>query len=292
PLILLDPRDATARLAQARGAQAEAAAAAMTARRQVTQSRSAIAQAGAMLAQAHADAVQTQADAARSGQLVRGGWTSRQANELAATQAAKAQSAVAAAEAAEAAARQAEAVAEAQVMQADAKLESATAAVTLASNSLADTVIRAPIDGIVGNRAAQLGQHVQPGQQLISVTPDAAQLYVVANFKETQLARMHAGQPVDLIADIDSGKVIHGRVDSLAPATGALFSLLPPENATGNFTKVVQRVPVKVVLDPGEAARAKWLRAGLSVTSEVDTRAKPEPRLGIWGDAMATLRRK
>jgi membrane fusion protein (multidrug efflux system) len=161
--------------------------------------------------------------------------------------------------------------------------------VQLSENNLAYTVIRAPFDGIVGNRAAELGQHVQPGAQLIAVAPLPGQLYVVANFKETQLRNMHPGMKVQLVADIDSGAVVDGRVDSLAPATGALFSLLPPENATGNFTKVVQRVPVKITLDPAQAAHADWLRAGLSVTAEVDTRGPDAQRLGVFGAAAATL---
>ena len=94
---------------------------------------------------------------------------------------------------------------------------------------------------------------------------------------------------VRLIPDIDPDAAVDGRVDSLAPATGALFSLLPPENATGNFTKVVQRVPVKITLDPAQAARAGWLRAGLSVTAEVDTRGPDAQRLGLFGAAAATL---
>jgi membrane fusion protein (multidrug efflux system) len=170
-----------------------------------------------------------------------------------------------------------------------ARQRNAAAAVQLAENNLAYTVIRAPFDGVVGNRAAELGQHVQPGAQLIAVAPLPGKLYVVANFKETQLRRMHAGMKVQLVPDIDSSAAVDGRVDSLAPATGALFSLLPPENATGNFTKVVQRVPVKIALDPAEASRAAWLRAGLSVTAEVDTRGPDAQRLGFFGAAAATL---
>ena len=129
---------------------------------------------------------------------------------------------------------------------------SAAAAVQLAENNLAYTVIRAPFDGIAGNRAAELGQHVTPGTQLIAVAPLREQLYVVANFKETQLRRMQPGMKVRLIPDIDPGAAVDGRVDSLAPATGALFSLLPPENATGNYVKVVQRLPVRILFEPGQ----------------------------------------
>jgi membrane fusion protein (multidrug efflux system) len=172
-----------------------------------------------------------------------------------------------------------------------ARQQNAAAAVQLAENNLAYTVIRAPFDGIAGNRAAELGQHVTPATQLIAVAPLRERLYVVANFKETQLRRMQPGMKVRLIPDIDPNAAVDGRVDSLAPATGALFSLLPPENATGNFTKVVQRVPVKLMLDPAEAAQASWLRAGLSVTAEVDTRGPDAQRLGLFGTAAATLGR-
>jgi membrane fusion protein (multidrug efflux system) len=174
-------------------------------------------------------------------------------------------------------------------VQAQAKLASADAAVRLAQNNLGYATIRAPFDGIVGNRAAQLGQHVQVGQQLIAVAPPAERLFVVANFKETQLRLIRPGLKVVLTPDIDSGAAVRGRVDSLAPATGALFSLLPPENATGNFTKVVQRVPVKIVIDPADAGAARWLRAGLSVTAEVDTRGPDAERRGLFGAAAATV---
>jgi membrane fusion protein (multidrug efflux system) len=100
---------------------------------------------------------------------------------------------------------------------------------------------------------------------------------------------MRPGQKVVLTADIDTSQPVAGRVESLAPATGALFSLLPPENATGNFTKVVQRVPVRIAIDPAEAAKARWLRAGLSVTAEVDTRGPDSIRHGIIGAALVTL---
>jgi membrane fusion protein, multidrug efflux system len=293
PLITLDPTDWQARLDQARGNQAEIEAAAATARRQVEQSRAAIAQADAMIAQAQAELTRASAEAGRSGSLVGAGWTSRQANEQAVADARKAEAVLASARAQRGTAEQGLAVAQAQAMQADSRRLSAAAAVKLAESNLSYTVIRAPFDGVVGNRAAQLGQHVIVGQQLISVTPPVQRLYVVANFKETQLRRVRPGQKVALTADIDSGVELAGHVDSLAPATGALFSMLPPENATGNFTKVVQRVPVKVVLDPpapGEAGPGNWLRAGLSVTAEVDTRGPDAaPRLGLLGTAAATL---
>jgi membrane fusion protein, multidrug efflux system len=289
PLITLDPADWQARLDQAHGAAAEAQAASVTARRQIEQARAAIAQADAMIAQAQAEVTRAAAEAGRSGTLVGAGWTSRQSNDQAVANARKADAALASSQAQKVSANEALSVASAQADQADARRVTAEAAVRLAASNLSYTVIRAPFDGIVGNRAAQLGQHVQVGQQLIAVAPPARRLYVTANFKETQLRKMQAGQKVVLTPDIDGNAAVTGRVDSLAPATGALFSLLPPENATGNFTKVVQRVPVKIVIDPADADKAGWLRAGLSVTAEVDTRGAGAQRLGLFGAAAATL---
>jgi membrane fusion protein (multidrug efflux system) len=289
PLIVLDPADWRARLAQATAAAAEATAAVQTAQRQVTQQRAMIDAAEAATVQAQAEQVRTSADAKRSGSLVAGGWASHQSNDQAIADSHKADAAVVAAQAQKAAAQAQLDVLGAQVVQAQARQQNATASVTLAENNLAYTVIRAPFDGIAGNRAAELGQHVTPATQLIAVAPVNDKLYVVANFKETQLHRMRPGMKVRLIPDIDPDSAVDGRVDSLAPATGALFSLLPPENATGNFTKVVQRVPVKLVIDPAQAAHAEWLRAGLSVTAEVDTRGPDAERLGLFGAAAATL---
>jgi membrane fusion protein (multidrug efflux system) len=289
PLISLDPTDSQARLDQARGAAAEAAAAIVTAGRQVEQASASIAQSDAMIAQADAELTRASADAGRSGALVGSGWASRQANDLAVADRSKAAAQLAAMRAQRATATSALAVAQAQVTQAQAHKVTQDAAVRLAERNLEYTVIRAPFDGVAGNRAAQLGQHVNALLQLIAVTPLRGQLYVVANFKETQLRHMQPGQKVLLTPDIDSSAAVEGHVDSLAPATGALYSLLPPENATGNFTKVVQRVPVKVVIDPAVAARATWLRAGLSVTAEVDTRGPLAVRRGILGSIAYAL---
>ena len=288
-LIVLDPADLTAKLAQARAQVGVAQAGVLMAQRQVTQARSMIAQTDAAIDQAQAELTRATADARRSASLAGAGWTSRQANEQAVASASKASAALAATQAQKASAQDALQVAQAQAVQAEATLSSAEASATLADNNLSYAVIRAPFDGIVGNRAAQLGQHVVPSQNLIAVAPLAGKLYVIANFKETQLRLVKPGLKVRLVADIDSGARVDGRVTSLAPATGALFSLLPPENATGNFTKVVQRVPVKNAIDPADAAHDPWLRAGLSVTAEVDTRGPDAERLGLLGTAAATL---
>lgn len=288
-LISLDPEPWQARLDEARGAADEAAAAILTVRQQVEQARSAVVQADAMIAQADAEWVRANADARRSGTLATAGWASRQDNEHSVAEQRKAAAGLEAARAQKESAMRALSVVVAQVAQAEARKITADAVARRAARDLDDTVILAPFDGVVGNRTAQLGQHVMPQLQLISVTPERARLYVVANFKETQLRRMQPGQPVRLVPDIDTSMSATGRVESLAPATGALFSLLPPENATGNFTKVVQRVPTRIVLDPAEAARATWLRAGLSVTADVDTRPHPAPLRGVTGTALALL---
>jgi membrane fusion protein (multidrug efflux system) len=289
PLIELDPADWQARLAEARAAAAEADAAVLTAQRQLGQQQAMIDAATATISQAAAEQSRASADATRSAALTTNGWASHQANDLAIADARKSEAALASAKAQKSAAEQQLTVIASQLTQAVARQQNAAAAATLAQNNLTYTVIRAPFDGIVGNRAAELGQHVMPGAQLIAVAPLPGQLYVVANFKETQLRRMAAGQKVRLVPDINPDAAVDGRVNSLAPATGALFSLLPPENATGNFTKVVQRVPVKIMIDPSEAETAGWLRAGLSVTAEVDTRGPDAQRLGLFGAAAATI---
>ncbi|WPO97828.1 HlyD family secretion protein [Pseudomonas sp. HR96] len=159
--------------------------------------------------------------------------------------------------------------------QARAALQQAQADRDQAQLNLGYTELRAPVDGYVGNRRVRVGIYAAAGSQLISVVP-ARGLWVDANFKEDQLARMHVGQRVQVSADILPGREFHGTVESLAPATGAQFSVLPPENATGNFTKIVQRVPVRVRLDSGDADFGA-LRPGLSVVTEIDTRQAPEP---------------
>jgi membrane fusion protein (multidrug efflux system) len=157
-----------------------------------------------------------------------------------------------------------------QKQQVMAALAGASADRDTAQLNLGYTELRAPIDGIVGNRSARNGAYASVGAQLISLVP-AHGLWVDANFKEGQLAHMRPGMPVRIDADVLPGEVFHGHVASLAPATGAVFSVLPAENATGNFTKIVQRVPVRVLLD-GDAATLGVLRPGLSVTARVDER--------------------
>ncbi|HWD56828.1 MAG TPA: HlyD family secretion protein [Stellaceae bacterium] len=156
-----------------------------------------------------------------------------------------------------------------------ATVDSDKAQVEQAKLNLGYTTIASPVDGAVGDRSAQLGAYVQPAQGLMSIVPLDHQIYVVANFKETQIERMFRGEQVDLSIDTFPGVKFTGRVDSLAPGSGAQFALLPPENATGNFTKIVQRVPVKIVIDNAPQARLDQLRPGLSVEADVDSRTAP-----------------
>jgi membrane fusion protein (multidrug efflux system) len=162
-------------------------------------------------------------------------------------------------------------VLKASVAQAEATLEAGLAAQRQAELNLSYTAISAPVDGVVGNRTLRVGQYVQAGTQLMSVVP-TARAYIVANFKETQLTYVEPGQAVDIEIDTYPGVVVHGHVDSLAPASGQQFALLPPDNATGNFTKIVQRIPVKIVLDPAGPLSGK-LRPGMSVIPTIDTKS-------------------
>ncbi|MEQ1956144.1 HlyD family secretion protein [Mesorhizobium sp. CN2-181] len=164
-------------------------------------------------------------------------------------------------------------VLDAQYQEAQASMRNLELARDKAARDLSFTVLRAPYDGVVGNRAVEVGDLVSPGQKLAVDVP-LNKLYIVANFKETQLAQLAPGEKVKFSVDAIHSDAFEGTVSSLAPASGAVFSLLPPENATGNFTKVVQRVPVRI--DVSEAAlESGKLRAGLSVIVDVDSRTAP-----------------
>ncbi|TXI96852.1 MAG: HlyD family secretion protein [Burkholderiaceae bacterium] len=160
-------------------------------------------------------------------------------------------------------------------MQTKADIDQSVALVKSAQLDVHHATVFAPHDGVVANKLVTVGQYVKAGTQLMTLVPTKS-MYVVANFKETQIAKLRKGQAVRIIVDADQGRSYFGSVDSLAPATGSEFSLLPPENATGNFTKIVQRVPVKILLTKESAnsngAISTILRPGLSVTVEVDTK--------------------
>ncbi|MDB5565498.1 MAG: multidrug resistance efflux pump [Tardiphaga sp.] len=164
----------------------------------------------------------------------------------------------------------------AEIVQATATRARAVALQSQAQLNLGYTAIVAPVDGVVGNRTLRTGQFVQAGTQLMSVVPVSG-AYIVANFKETQLTDVRKGQAVDIEVDMFPGHTVHGHVDSIAPASGQEFALLPPDNATGNFTKVVQRIPVKIALDGGNNALVE-LRPGMSVIPTIETRGQSHHR--------------
>ncbi len=157
----------------------------------------------------------------------------------------------------------------AEIVQANAAAARASAIQRQAELNLSYTTITSPIDGVVGNRTLRVGQYVQAGTQLMSLVP-ASGAYIIANYKETQLTHVAQGQAVDIEVDMFPGQVVHGHVDSLAPASGQEFALLPPDNATGNFTKVVQRIPVKITIDHNPSVD---LRPGMSVIPTIQTLA-------------------
>jgi membrane fusion protein (multidrug efflux system) len=167
-------------------------------------------------------------------------------------------------------------VLDSQESQATASLKGQQAARDLAKIALGYTRIVAPVDGMVGQRQVRPGQYVSTGTQVIALIP-LPNVWVIGNYKETQMTRIRVGQPARVTVDAFPGVVLHGHVDSWAPGSGAEFSLLPPDNATGNFTKVVQRIPVKIVLD-SDPQVADLLRPGMSVTAAIDTSAPSEGR--------------
>lgn len=158
--------------------------------------------------------------------------------------------------------------------QAQGALVQAQAGLALATLDLEHTVIRAPQAGTVGQRSLRMGDYVGAGAPLMAIVPD--QIYIVANYKEVQLERVEPGQPVEIEVDALGGRALKGRVESFAPASGAQFALLPPDNATGNFTKIVQRMSVRITVDAGQA-KLSFLRPGMSVVAAIDTRTDRAP---------------
>jgi membrane fusion protein (multidrug efflux system) len=158
-------------------------------------------------------------------------------------------------------------ITQAQAKSAEARAQLAQSALDQARLNLEYTTIKAPVAGIVSKKSIEAGQVVQPGQPLMAIVPQE-DIWITANFKETQLAEMHQGQTATVSIDAFGGRVLNAHVDSLASATGAKFSLLPPENATGNYVKVVQRIPVKLVFEAGQDAEHQ-LRPGMSTVVKV-----------------------
>jgi membrane fusion protein (multidrug efflux system) len=283
-LFVIDDRDFAAKFAQAEAAVAIEEAIIATYENRLKLQQSMIEQAAATVKSAEADLARVQLDHKRYSALVTTDFASRQRFEQAETDARKGEAAVAKSRAAVAAEENQLAVLHSQQREEEAKLQQAHATLRLARHELEDTVIRAPVSGVAGNRAGQLGQYVKAGSQLLSLVP-LSRVYVTANFKETQLTDMRPGQLAEVSVDAYPGLALDGRIESFAPASGAQFSLLPPDNATGNFTKIVQRVPVRIAL-PANSPLTGLLRPGLSVTVTIDTRNAGEGD-GLVGAAQA-----
>jgi membrane fusion protein (multidrug efflux system) len=262
---------------QARYDQALANAAALDADVRAVDDRAAleaamIRQKEAGVASARADEGRAAVDLKRYDELSGQGWVSDQKLRTVRASAEQSRAAVAQAEAALAAERESARSLGSAKAQKLAQARAARAAVDQARIDLDRTVIRAPVSGVVGARAVRPGQLVQPGQTMLAIVP-LSETYVVANFKETQLSRLRIGQPVEIRADAFGGQALKGRIESFAPATGAEFALIPVENAVGNFTKIAQRVPVRIVVDKDQPL-AGALRPGLSLEVRVDVRVR------------------
>jgi membrane fusion protein, multidrug efflux system len=238
--------------------------------KQTAAQQAAVAQANAQLASAKAGALRAEQELARQQSLAGKEFASRQALEQAQANRDQAVASVEAANATIAAAEADVAVFKAQQEEAKRTLKQYETALAKSERDLSFTVIKAPYDGVIGNRAVQSGDYVQPGQRLASLVP-LHDVYIDANFKETQLENLRAGQSVTVSVDALPDHDIKGKVVSVAPASGSVFSLLPPDNATGNFTKVVQRIPVRIEV-PATLKTAELLRPGMSVVVSVNTK--------------------
>ena len=271
-LIKLDDRDYRAALARADAMVAgqQATLSNLEARRRLQEAVIHEAQAG--IVAADAESLRARDDQARYQTLARTAAASLQSFQKADADYKQALAGADKARATLDAAQQQLTVIDTQKQQTRAALDAALADRDTARLNLEYTELRAPFDGVIGDRSARTGAFAGVGAQLIALVP-AQGLWVDANFKENQLARMHAGEPATITADVLPDVTFHGHVASLSPATGAQFSVLPPENATGNFTKIVQRVPVRILLD-GDGSQLGRLRPGLSVTADVDLRGE------------------
>lgn len=270
-LVRIDPADFEAKVAQERAAIASREAALEAMNRRVSQNVAEVAQAGYAVDAANAQAVKTLTDQQRDERLLKAGFASVHQSEVSRLNASIALSGESRARAQLEAARKGTSTLQAQAAQLRAEVQLARASLQLLELDLKNATITAPTGGVIGNKTVEVGQYVRAGSQLLTLVSDR-KAYVVANFKETQMASLKPGLAVDVKVDAYPDLVIAGRIESFAPATGSEFSLLPPENATGNFTKIVQRVPVRIALDDSQPG-VERLRSGMSVNVRVDTRA-------------------
>jgi membrane fusion protein, multidrug efflux system len=271
-LVQLDDGDYRLALDQAQSKLATQLAAIKTFEAQIKAAQASAAQARAQLDAANANVVKTEADYDRTVALTAKDYATKAAldNAVAARDSAAAQ-----VKANQAAIQSADAnvsLLHAQRDQAEKVANELRVAVEQAKRDLSFTTIRAPFGGVIGNRGVQVGDYVTPGKRLMAVVP-LDKVYVDANYKETQLPPISAGQKATITVDALGGEALTGTVESISPASGSQFSLLPPENATGNFTKIVQRVPVRIAI-PAAEAQGK-LRPGLSVVVNIDSRTTP-----------------
>jgi membrane fusion protein (multidrug efflux system) len=268
-LLQIDPADYEVAVAQAEAGVAGAQAALANLDNQVALHRAVIAQAEAQLASAQAKALQAAQEQLRQQTLLQSTFGTRQRVEQAVADLASARAAEQAAEAAVRAQREQLNVLNGTRLQRQADLNGAEANLSGAKLRLIYTRIVAQFDGVVGQRQVQPGDYVSVGGNLISVVP-LPQVYVIANYKETQLTYVEPGQLVDITVDTFPDSVLRGHVEQLSPAAGSQFALLPPDNATGNFTKVVQRIPIRIALEPGQSLLER-LRPGMSVVTSIHT---------------------
>jgi membrane fusion protein (multidrug efflux system) len=266
----IDPRDYQTALDHARASVAAGQAAIATLTQQIAQQRLVVEQARQAVASDQAGLVYSQQDFQRYSDLARTGYGTVQRAQQAQADIVQKQAKLDSDKAGIASAVKQIAVLEAQLEQARAALAQQQANEHQAELNLSYTTIAAPFDGTVGVRTVQVGQYVQPGTQLMAVVPLHA-VYITANYMETQLRYVRAGQPVTISVDTFPGTTVHGHVESLAPASGQQFALLPPDNATGNFTKIVQRIPIKIALDANDPLAGR-LRPGMSVEPTIDTK--------------------
>jgi membrane fusion protein, multidrug efflux system len=268
-LFRIDDSDYRARVSQAAAGVATRRAMLGNLASRIEQQRAVIEQAIAALRGAEAEAHRAALDFARFRELTARNFVSQARLDQAEAEHLRNRAAVAQAQANVAAARGQMNVLESQRPQLLADIDAAAAALRLAEIELENTVVRSPADGRVGEREARVGQYVRPGTLLVAIVPQ--EFWVVANFKETQIAAMQIGDAVTISVDAIRGAAFRGRVESFSPASGAQFALLPPDNATGNFTRIVQRIPVKITFDPGQAG-FDGLRAGMSAKVALDSR--------------------
>lgn len=272
-LLSIDRSDYEAKLANARAQVAVREAALAANRQQKAMQAAMIEEARASRSAAEADESRLKKDWERADKLVSEGVATHQRLDTATAAYKSAAASVARTGAGVRVAAEQSSTLDAERRRLEAELQAAQAMLKLAELDLAATEIRAPVDGVVGDLSARVGERVAAGTRLLSVVP-LAEVFVEANFKETQLTHMAIGQEVEVEVDAFPGQKLKGHIDSLSPASGAEFALLPADNATGNFNKIVQRVPVKILFDAtGELAGL--LRPGMSVKAIVDTRTTP-----------------